>query len=98
MQIVAIDNDIAVPIYKQIVHSIYDGINKGKLKHGDMLPSVSEIAAEFALARGSVFTAYNELKAAGVIDSVPGKGFVVSGTQINQKQNIFSLSSIFTPS
>lgn len=97
MNLISIDPSIALPIYKQIVNSVYDGIGKGVLKKGDLLPSVNQIAAEFSLARGSVFTAYNELRAAGVIDSIPGKGYFVASTQVRQTQNIFLLFSTFTP-
>lgn len=97
IDIININSKIALPMYKQIIHSIQDGIEKGKLKHGDMLPSVNQIANEFSLARGSVFSAYNELKATGVIDSIPGKGYFISGTQVKQQQNIFLLFSTFTP-
>lgn len=97
MNLIKIDNSLGVPIYKQIVNSIYDGINSGVLKQADFLPSVNKIASQFSLARGSVFSAYNELKAAGIIDSVPGKGYFVISTQVEQKQNIFLLFSTFTP-
>ena len=97
MGIITINSKIALPIYKQIIYSIHDGIEKGKLKHGDMIPSVNQIANKFSLARGSVFNAYNELKATGIIDSIPGKGYFISGTQVKQQQNIFLLFSTFTP-
>lgn len=97
MDLITIDNSIALPIYKQIIRSVYDGIGKGVLKHGDLLPSVNQVAAEFSLARGSVFTAYNKMRAAGVIDSIPGKGYFVASTQVKQTQNIFLLFSTFTP-
>jgi DNA-binding transcriptional regulator YhcF (GntR family) len=97
MKIISIDNNSALPLYKQIVRSIHRGIEKGALKQGDLLPSVNQIAAEFSLARGSVFSAYNELRATGIIDSIPGKGYFVTGTQVQQKTNIFLLFSTFTP-
>jgi DNA-binding LacI/PurR family transcriptional regulator len=58
---------------------------------------VNQIAAQFSLARGSVFAAYNDLRASGIIDSIPGKGYYVSSTETRQKQNIFLLFSTFTP-
>ena len=61
-----------------------------------MLPSVNQIAAEFSLARGSVFTAYNELRSSGIIDSIPGKGYYVLSTETRQKKKIFLLFSTFT--
>src|ERR1700710_496970 len=95
--IIELDPSLAVPVYKQIVQSIYRNIEIGVLTKDDLLPSVNQIAAQFSLARGSVFAAYNELRASGIIDSIPGKGYYVSGTQTRQKQNIFLLFSTFTP-
>lgn len=96
MPVITIESSIALPIYKQIIKSVHAAIDNGILKQGDLLPSVNQIAGEFSLARGSVFTAYNELRASGIIDSIPGKGYFVASTQVNQTQNIFLLFSTFT--
>lgn len=94
--LIQIDITLAMPVYKQIVQSIYRNIDKGIMSKNDILPSVNQIASEFSLARGSVFAAYNDLKSSGIIDSIPGKGYYVSGTHTKQKQNIFLLFSTFT--
>ena len=57
----------------------------------------NKIAEKFSLARGSVFTAYNDLRASGIIDSIPGKGYFVSSTETRQHKRIFLLLSTFTP-
>ncbi len=85
------------PIYKQIVQSIRESIAIGKLKQGDLLPSVNHIAAEFSIARGSIFKAYNDLRNNGTIDSIPGKGYFVTNDNINTDKNIFLLLSTFNP-
>ncbi len=95
-ELIQIDIKLTIPLYKQIVQSIYQNIDNGILARNDMLPSVNQIASEFSLARGSVFAAFNELRAAGIIDSIPGKGYYVSSTNTKQKQNIFLLFSTFT--
>ena len=95
--LIELDPSLAMPVYKQIVQSIYRNIENGVLAKDDVLPSVNQIAAQFSLARGSVFAAYNDLRASGIIDSIPGKGYYVSSTQTRQKQNIFLLFSTFTP-
>jgi len=97
MNLIKIDLSVTTPVYKQIIHSVHKGIDKGILKHGDALPSVNQIAGQFLLSRGSVFTAHNQLKASGIIDAIPGKGYFVAGTQVKQQQNIFLLFSTFTP-
>ena len=95
--VILIDTSLTTPVYKQIVQSIHRNIEKGILHKGDILPSVNQIAGQFSLARGSVFTAYNELRSLGIIDSIPGKGYFVTSTETNLTKKIFLLFSTFTP-
>jgi DNA-binding transcriptional regulator YhcF (GntR family) len=95
--LITIDTSLAIPIYKQIVQCIFKGIDSGMLNQDDKLPSVNSIAEGFGLARGSVFTAYNELRSSGIIDSVPGKGYFIRSTQTRLTQNIFLLFNTFAP-
>lgn len=94
--LITIDPSLVIPVYKQIVQSIYRNIENGMLVKNDMLPSVNSIAEQFFLARGSVFTAYNDLRAAGLIDSIPGKGYFVVSTRTQQPKKIFLLFSTFS--
>jgi DNA-binding transcriptional regulator YhcF (GntR family) len=96
-ELIQIDSSLAIPIYKQIVQSIHRSIDSGALQKDDLLPSVNKVSEEFSLARGSVFSAYNDLRAAGIIDSIPGKGYFVSSTETKQNKRIFLLFSTFTP-
>ena len=96
-ELITIDPSLTIPVYKQIVQSIYRNIDNGVLNQNDILPSVNSISEQFSLARGSVFTAYNDLRAAGIIDSIPGKGYFVTSTQTKQTKKIFLLFSTFTP-
>ena len=95
--IIQINPALTTPVYKQIVQSISRNIDNGVLNKDDRLPSVNQVSAEFSLARGSVFTAYNELRSSGIIDSIPGKGYFVLSTETRQKKKIFLLFSTFTP-
>lgn len=95
-EIIQIDSSLATPIYKQIVQSIYRSIDSGTLTKDSQLPSVNKVSEEFSLARGSVFSAYNDLRAAGIIDSIPGKGYFVLSTETRQSKRVFLLFSTFT--
>src|ERR671913_153170 len=95
-ELIHIDPTLAIPVYKQIVQSICRNIENGVLVKDDVLPSVNKISEEFSLARGSVFTAYNDLRASGIIDSIPGKGYFVSSTETKQSKRIFLLFNTFT--
>ena len=96
MEYIHIDYKVNKPIYKQIIHSICYHIDNGELNPGDCIPSVNQVVSTFGLARGSVFSAYNELKAAGIIKSVPGKGYFVSSVKTNLQYNVFLLFTTFS--
>ncbi|GAB2476990.1 GntR family transcriptional regulator [Hymenobacter qilianensis] len=68
------------PKYKQIVQSVITDIERGTLKKGDQLPSISELSAEYYLARDTVEKAYRELRERGFCTSVQGKGYYVQAT------------------
>jgi DNA-binding transcriptional regulator YhcF (GntR family) len=95
--IIKIDGNSSLPIYKQIVASIKKAISDQLLQKGDVIPSVNQVATDFSIARGSIFKAYNELRTAGIINSVPGKGYFVTNTNVKAKRNIFLLLSTFNP-
>lgn len=91
MKNIQIDDSLGVPKYRQIINSIYTAISIGELKLGDKIPSLNQICAEFDLSRDTVMVAFNELKAKGIINSIPGKGYYINSTEINVDQKIFLL-------
>ncbi len=95
--IIHVDAEKPTPIYRQIIQSIELAIENGKLTKGDLVPSVNATAAQFNIARGSIFKAYNHLRTEGIIDSIPGKGYFVISTKQSKKKNIFLLLSTYNP-
>jgi DNA-binding transcriptional regulator YhcF (GntR family) len=74
-----INHDSDIPKYQQLVNGINNAIAENILQKGDLLPSVNAICKENQLSRDTVFKAYSILKDQNVIDSVPNKGYYVSG-------------------
>ena len=91
MDNIQIDDTLGVPKYRQIINSIYHAISNGDLSMGDKIPSLNQICAEFDLSRDTVMVAFNELKAKGVITSIPGKGYYINSTDVNLDERIFLL-------
>ena len=91
MKNIQIDDSLGVPKYRQIINSIYAAISSGELKLGDKIPSLNQICTEFELSRDTVMVAFNELKAKGIINSIPGKGYYINSIEINVDQKIFLL-------
>jgi DNA-binding transcriptional regulator YhcF (GntR family) len=67
-----------VPKVKQIVQSIISDIERGVLRKGNQLPSISELSEEYYIARDTVERAYRELRERGFITSVQGKGYYIN--------------------
>lgn len=67
-----------LPIYRQIMHQITDGIAGGRLAPGDQLPSHRDLAAQLVIAPLTVKKAYDELELQGLITTVRGRGTFVS--------------------
>jgi len=88
---IQIDDSLGIPKYRQIINSIYQAISTGELKVGDKIPSLNQICAEFDLSRDTVMVAFNELKAKGVISSIPGKGYYINSADITVNERIFVL-------
>jgi len=88
---IQIDDSLGVPKYRQIINSIYQAISTGELKLGDKIPSLNQICAEFDLSRDTVMVAFNELKAKGIISSIPGKGYYINSVDVNVSERIFVL-------
>lgn len=65
------------PARDRIVADIERRIGSGELPPGRTVASESELAARFAVSRGTVRDALNQLAVRGVIASVPGKGWFV---------------------
>lgn len=90
-QIFKISADSGIPKYKQMINSLLEAIEADLVHKGDRLPSINAICKEFSLSRDTVLVAFNELKARGVISSVPGKGYYIESTVTQFKHKIFLL-------
>lgn len=63
-----------VPIYVQIVEQVQQLVSSGKLKPGDQLPTVRQLASELRVNFNTVARAYRMLDEAGVISTQQGRG------------------------
>jgi len=73
-----LDLDSKIPIYLQVVDYIERRIMYGELPPGSSLPSERKLAEQLQVNRSTITTAYNELRAMGIVESTTGKGTRVS--------------------
>ena len=91
VSIISINKNLGIPKYKQIIQSIEKGLEEGRLKKGDKLPSVNSIKNRFSLSRDTVFMAFGELKKRGIIEAVSGKGHYIKSEDIKIAKRVFLL-------
>jgi DNA-binding transcriptional regulator YhcF (GntR family) len=94
-KIFKIDRTISQAKYRQIIQSVINAIKDGKLVSGDKVDSINEIAIEFGLSRDTVLLAFNELKARGILRSIPGKGYFIESTKVDTDIRILLLFDEF---
>lgn len=63
-----------VPVYIQLVEQVLDRLSGGRLKAGDQLPTVRQMAAELRVNFNTVARAYRMLDQAGLISTQRGRG------------------------
>jgi GntR family transcriptional regulator len=78
--LVSLDTADATPIYAQVERGLRAAIAAGRLKPGDQLPTVRELAVELRVNANTIARVYSELERAGVFETRRGVGtFVRAG-------------------
>jgi GntR family transcriptional regulator len=67
-----------VPIYRQLVDQVETLVAGGRLRPGDVVPSVRQVAAALGVNPMTVSKAWNRLEANGVLIRDRGRGMVVA--------------------
>lgn len=75
-----LDNRSGVPAYLQIVQQVRQALRLGLLTLDDQLPTVREVVSRIAINPNTVFKAYRELEAEGLVESRPGLGTFIIHT------------------
>ncbi len=80
MALITIDQRDATPIYAQLERALRAAIATGRLKPGDRLPTVREMAVDLRVNANTVARVYAELERAGVLETRRGVGTFISAT------------------
>ncbi len=67
-------------LYSDLYKHIKEGIEEGKLKKGEKLPSVREASRELGVSRTTVENAYTRLCIEGFCEALPQKGYFITGS------------------
>lgn len=66
-----------LPVYVQIQEQIKLALLLGRLRPGDTLPSIRDVATQLGVNRGIVYKAYMQMQASGILSLHKGKGVLV---------------------
>jgi len=80
MGIVTIDSRDATPIYAQLERGLRAAVATGRLRPGEQLPTVRQLAVELRVNANTVARVYAELERMGVIETKRGVGSFISAT------------------
>lgn len=80
MSLVAIDPRDPMPIYAQLERAVRAAVATGRLRPGDQLPTVRQLAVDLQVNANTVARVYAELERGGVIETKRGVGSFISGT------------------
>ena len=74
---IKIDQNSTLPLYRQVISAVKEALRDGKLKNGDPMPSLSELAGMTGISPETAKKAYNLLKKENLIGSRQGKGYFI---------------------
>lgn len=80
---IAISFQPNLPKYLCVANAVIEAIRDGELKRSQQLPSINELSEAHLLSRDTVEKAYKELRRLGILESVKGKGYFISRTDVD---------------
>jgi GntR family transcriptional regulator len=80
MPVVVIDPRDATPIYAQLERGLRAAIAAGRLRPGDQLPTVRQLAVELRVNANTVARVYSDLERSGVLETRRGVGSFIRAT------------------
>ena len=80
MPVVEVNPRDVTPIYAQLDRGLRAAIASGRLKLGEQLPTVRQLAVELKVNANTVARVYSELERAGVIETRRGVGSFILAT------------------
>jgi len=80
MALVSLDPRDATPIYAQLERALRASIATGRLKPGDQLPTVRQLAVDLRVNANTVARVYAQLERIGVLETRRGVGSFINAT------------------
>ena len=73
-----LDAHSGVPVYRQMIDQVQGALAAGRLKAGDQLPTIRQVAVDLAINPNTVTRAYREMEIRGMLETQQGTGTFVA--------------------
>jgi len=70
-----------VPVYRQLMDQVQGAVAIGRLKPGDQLPTIRQVAVDLAINPNTVTRAYREMEIRSLLETQQGTGTFVAEQQ-----------------
>ena len=80
MPVVTLDTRDATPIWAQLERGLRAAIASGRLRLGDQLPTVRQLAVDLRVNANTVARVYSDLERSGVLETRRGVGSFIRAT------------------
>ncbi|MGH9904300.1 MAG: GntR family transcriptional regulator [Pyrinomonadaceae bacterium] len=85
-QVFYVNSADPTPLYAQLTRAIQFAIATGKLRIGDQLPTVRQMAVDLRINANTVARVYTELERTGIVETRRGVGTFVCARHFEAKQ------------
>jgi GntR family transcriptional regulator len=72
-----LDASTGVPFYRQVIDQVLLGVADGRLRAGEQLPTVRQLAVDLSVNLNTVAKAYREMEIRGIVQTQQGTGTFV---------------------
>ncbi len=73
-----LDAHSGVPVYRQMIDQVQGALAAGRLKAGDQLPTIRQVAVDLAINPNTVTRAYREMEIRGMLETQQGTGTFIA--------------------
>jgi GntR family transcriptional regulator len=76
------------PVYQQLIDQVKFAVASGRLRPGDKLPSIRDVAVAVRVNRNTIARVYTELEREGIVYTRPGQGCFVGDRGSNLSADV----------
>src|SRR5580658_2637326 len=76
-----------VPVYRQLIDQVQGALAAGRLKAGDQLPTIRQVAVDLAINPNTVTRAYREMEIRGLLETQQGTGTFVADRKVEYSKD-----------